>query len=293
MKAFKYYAPICVFTFLATGIALAQVEKNKLILGLSYYNDNNQVQYLKADTKAKINGKFKQISGIPVSFYISSESPAHLLGRATTDDHGIAALPIPATARDEWNKSPSQSFLVVSDSSQLYGSVTTSFDLTKARIKLDTAEDKKIVATLVELKESKWVPVKGVDMRIAVKRQGGDLNVNETPTFTTDSLGVANADFKHLNLPGDPEGKIVLIARVEDNDLFGNLSTERTVPWGTPSYYISDYNKRSLFARSGRPPLWLLWMASSITLSVWFVIGYLFFQIWKLKKLGAQGDPGV
>ncbi len=244
------------------------------------------MQYLKANTKAKIDGKFKQVSGIPVSFYISSETPANLLGKATTDDHGLAVLPIPAIAKDEWNKSPSQSFLVVSDSSKLYSAVTTSIDLTKARIKLDTAEDKKIMATLIEQKGSKWVPVKGVDMKIAVKRLGGDLNVNDTPTYTTDSLGVASADFKLLNLPGDSAGNLVLIAKVEDNDVYGNISTERTVPWGTPSVYVSDYNKRSLFARAGRPPLWLLWMASCITLSVWAVIFYLFFQIWKLKKLG-------
>ncbi|MFI5152850.1 MAG: hypothetical protein ACHQET_05915 [Chitinophagales bacterium] len=287
MKRFKYSASFIVLSFLISGISSAQVEKNKLILGLGYYNDNNLIQYLKANTKAKINGKFKQVGGIPVSFYIGSVDPANLLGKAITDDQGLAALPIPPTAKAEWNKSPKQSFVVVSDSSRLYDPVTTSFDLTKARIKLDTAGDKKIIALLVEQKGSEWVPVKGVDMKIAVKRLGGDLNVNETPAFTTDSLGVVNADFKLLNLPGDSKGNLVLVARVEDNDLYGNMSTERTVPWGTPFKYVSDYDKRSLFARAGRPPFWLLWMASGITLSVWIVIFYLFFQIWKLKKLGA------
>ncbi len=91
MKKIKYSVLTCIFFLLTMGISLAQVEKNKLILGLSYYNINNQTQYLKANTKAKINGKFKQVSGIPLSFYISSESQANLLGRATTDNHGMAA----------------------------------------------------------------------------------------------------------------------------------------------------------------------------------------------------------
>ena len=124
-------------------------------------------------------------------------------------------------------------------------------------------------------------------MKIAVKRLDGDLNLTETPTVTTDSLGMANADFKLVNLPGDSAGNLVLIARVEDNDMYGNLTTERTVPWGIATTYVSDYNKRSLFARAHRPPYWLLWMASTITLSVWLVMFYLFFQIRKLKKLGA------
>ncbi len=288
MKKLRFSALTSLFILLSTGISLAQVEKNKLILGLNYSNSNNQVQYLNANTKAKINGKFNQVSGIPISFYIGSENQANLLGRATTDNHGKATLPIPATARDAWNKSSSQTFLVVSDSSQLYSAVTTSIDLTKARIKLDTAEDKKIVATLIEQKGSKWVPVKGVDMKIAVRRLGGNLDVSESPSYTTDSLGFVNADFKLLNLPGDPAGNLVLVASVEDNDVYGNLTTEKIVPWGTPTTYTSDYNNRSLFARAGRPPLWLLWMASCITLSVWAVIFYLFFQIRKLKKLGSE-----
>jgi hypothetical protein len=286
MKEFKYSALTCVFIFLATGVSLAQVEKNKLILGLSYFNDNNKLQYLKANTKAKIDGRFTPVAGTDVRFYISADSPAHLLGTAKTDNKGDAALMIPPSAKDEWNKSPKQTFLAVVDSSGLYSAVTTSIDLTKARIKLDTAEDKKIVATLVEQKGAKWVPVKGIDMKIAVKRLGGDLNVNDDPTFTTDSLGVASADFKHSNLPGDSSGNLILIASVEDNDIYGNLTTEKSVPWGTPSIYESNYNSRSLFARAGRPPLWLLWMASSITLLVWSIIFYLFFQIRKLKKLG-------
>jgi hypothetical protein len=286
MKEFKYSALTWVFSLLITGTSLAQVEKNSLILGLGYFNDNNLVQYLKANAKAKIDGKFKQVGGIPVSFYIRSESPANLLGKATTDNNGLAVIPIPATAKDEWNKSPSQSFVAIADSTQLYNSETVSIDLTKARIKLDTGADKKIIALLVEQKGSDWIPVKGVDMRIAVKRLGADINVNETPTYTTDSTGAVEADFKLLNLPGDSAGNLVLIARVEDNDLLGNVSVERTVPWGTPSHYVSNYNTRSLFARAGRPPLWLLWMASGITLSVWMVIFYLFLQIWKLKKLG-------
>ncbi|HEY4966111.1 MAG TPA: hypothetical protein VII28_06915 [Puia sp.] len=260
--------------------------KASLILNLGYYNDNNQMQYLKAATKTKVNGKFKFVGGVPVSFYISSEGPANLIGKAITNEKGQASLLILPIAKDEWNKSPRQTFLAVSDSSRLFDAVKTSVDLSKSRIKIDTAEDKKIVATLLELKDSLWVPVKGVDMKLAVKRLGGDLNVNETPTYTTDSLGMVNADFKLLNLPGDSLGNLILIAKVEDNDVYGNLTTEKTVPWGTVARYQAPFNERSLFARRGWSPLWLEWMAYSIIIAVWFVLLYLFIQIRKIIRLG-------
>ena len=287
MKKIKYSALGFALVVLTSGHCFAQAEKNNLILGLVYYNDNNRMQYVKADTKAKIDGKFSPVSHIPVKFYISSETPEHLLGSAKTDENGRVTFFIPPGGKDEWSKSPKQSFIAVTDSSNMYAGVTTSIDLIKAKIKLDTAEDKKIIATFMEQKESGWSPVKGVDMKIAVKRLGGDLNVDENPVFTTDSLGAASADFKLVNLPGDTAGNLVLIAKVEDNDLYGNLTTEKTVAWGTATKYVSDYNKRSLFARAHRPPFWLLWMASCITLTVWFVMFYLLFQILKLKILGA------
>jgi hypothetical protein len=277
-----------IFTILVSGFALSQAVKKSLILGLGYYNDNNQMQYLKANTKTKIDGKFKQVGGIPVSFYISSVSPANLLGKGVTSEKGQVAVLIPPSAKVEWTKSSKQSFLVVSDSSALYDATTTSIDLTKARIQLDTAEDKKITAVLFELKDTTWVPVKGVDLKIAIKRLGGDLNVSETPTYTTDSLGAVSADFKQAGLPGDSAGDIVLVARVEDNDVYGSLTTEKIVPWGTATQYVSPFSTRSLYARRGHSPLWLEWMAYGIIAGVWGVLIFLFVQIRNLKRLGIK-----
>jgi len=270
-----------------SGVSYSQAVKNTLILNLGYYNDNNKIQYLKAVTKSKINGKFRQVPDIHVSFYITSESPSNLLGKAITNDKGIATLFIPPSAKSAWTQSAKQSFLVVSDTTQAYDGVHSNFDLTKSRIQIDTLPDRKMTATFSEFKDSAWVPVKGVDMKLTVKRLGGDLNVNETPTYTTDSLGLVNADFKLDKLPGDSAGNLIIIAEVDDNDVYGNLTTEKTVPWGEPSQYVSAFNKRSLFARRGWSPLWLDWMAYSIIVAVWGVLFYLFLQIRKLKKLGA------
>jgi len=286
MRKTKYITLAIGLILFITEVSLSQVVKNNLILGLTYCNNNNMLQYLKANTKAKINGKFQQVAGIHLSFYITAEDPANLLGKAVSNDKGIAILFIPPSAKSTWNKSPKQSFLVVSDSSKVYDGVHSNFDLTKSRIQIDTLPDRKIIATFSELRDSGWMPVKGVDMKVTVKRLGGDLNVNETPTYTTDSLGLASADFKLDKMPGDSIGNLVIIAEVDDNDIYGNLTTEKSVPWGESSKYVSAFNQRSLFARRGWSPLWLEWMAYSIIAAVWLVLLYLFIQIRKLKKLG-------
>lgn len=286
MRKFKNISLTVLLSIIISGVSFSQAVKNTLILNLGYYNDNNKMQYLKAVTKSKINGKFRQVPDIHVSFFITSDSPSNLLGKAVTNDKGIATLFLPPSAKSAWNKSPKQTFLVVSDMSKEYDAVHSNFDLTKSRIQIDTLPDRKITATFSEFRDSAWMPVKGVDMKVAVKRLGGDLNVNETPTYTTDSLGIVSADFKQENLPGDNAGNLVLIAQVEDNDTYGNLTNEKTVPWGVISKFVSGFNERSLFARRELPPLWLEGMIFTIVIFVWGIMVYLFFQIRKIKRLG-------
>ena len=286
MKVYKYI----IFTlglFSCIGVtSFSQVAKNDLLLTLGYYNNNNQLQYLKAHAKTKIEGKFKMVAGIHLNFYITAEAPANFLGKAITNEKGEATVLIPPSARGEWLKSAKQSFMIVSDVSKLYDVTKANADIIKAKLKIDTADDKKITAMFLELKDSVWTPVKGVDIKIAVKRMDGDLNVNETPTYTTDSLGMVSSDFKRDSLPGDSKGNFILIAKVEDNDSFGNLSAEKLVRWGSVFSYASDFDNRSLFARRGKSPIWLELVAYSIIAGVWIILVYLFFQIRKLKSLG-------
>ncbi|HWB24039.1 MAG TPA: hypothetical protein VG738_01105 [Chitinophagaceae bacterium] len=286
MKNFKHTALTTALVVFACIKSFSQAAKADLILNLGYYNNNNHIQYLKAITKAKIDGKFQMVPGIHLSFYITAQSPEHLLGKGITNDKGIAVLFIPPSAKDEWMKSSQQSFFVVSEASKQYDATQGEADVTKAKIKIDTADERKIVATLLALKDSVWVPVKGVDMKVAIKRLGGDLNVNESPTFTTDSLGMISADFKRDSLPGDSKGNLTLVAKVEDDDTYGNVTSEKIVPWGKAVNYVSTFDKRTLFARRGRSPIWLELMAYSIIAVVWGILLYLVGQLIKVKKLG-------
>ncbi len=287
MKKYIYIILASVLLFSCCGLLQAQSEKPELLLTPAYFNNNNQTQYLVATAKSKIEGKFQMIPNIHVSFYITDESAPNLLGKAVTNNKGQAVLMIPASARDEWNKSPKQHFLLVSAANKQFAETRGTVEITKAKIQIDTAADRSVVATLLALKDSTWVPVIAADLRVAVKRQNGDLNINETPTFTTDSSGRVTTEFKRENLPGNTRGNLVLIARLDDNELYGNLSAEKEVPWGVVLTQVSTFNHRTLFARRGYSPVWLELIAYSIVVSVWGIILYLLLQIRNIKKLGA------
>jgi len=287
MKKFKniLFSTFCLL--LVTQYLNAQSVKNDLLISLAYYNNNNHTQYLKATAKSKVNGKFQQVANISLTFYIDDSETKVLLGKAITDHSGNAVMQIKSVASEIWKSSATQSFSVSAQSDKLYNSSDATVSIVKAKISLDTLEDKTIVATLFELKDSIWTPVKEVDLRVAVKRMLGELNVGETATYTTDSLGLVSAEFARDSLPGDAKGNLILIAKLDDHELYGNLTAELLVPWGVQPIVQSSFNERSLFARKGLTPIWLELLAYSIILIVWSIIVYLIFQIKKIIKLGA------
>jgi hypothetical protein len=264
-------------------------EKPTLSLNLKYFNNNNTTHHLQVQAKSKIDGKFQMIAQIPVQFYITNDSNKNnLLGSGVTNEKGEAVILIPSTAKVQWLKSPNQNFLVVAASTKKFDEGRTELAITKAKLKIDTADGRVINAQIIALVDTTWTPISAVDVIVGVKRHGGILNANETATYASDSLGFVMAEFQREAIPGDAKGDIVIIASVIDNDVYGNLTSEMIVPWGAKSVYTTNYNHRSLFARRGYTPIWLELLAYGIVVAVWSVIIYLLFQIMQLKKLGIE-----
>ena len=265
------------------------VEKNTLVLGVKYFNDNNTSQHLVIQAKSKIDGKFQKIANIPLKVYITSDADkTNLIGTGSTSERGELLVLIPPSAKTEWSKSANQSFVAISAATKLYDEARGEAAITKAKLKIDTADGKIVNAKLYVLTDTIWKPMAGVEMVLTVKRLGGNLNLNETATYTTDTAGAVSAEFKRENLPGDNKGNLILVSNVIDNDTYGNLTAETMAPWGSKLIYTTNYNHRSLFARRGHSPLWLELLAYSIIAAVWIVIIYLILQIKKIIKLGLE-----
>jgi len=278
---------ILIAAFMPHFLMAQAVEKNTLVLGVKYYNDNNAAQHLVVSAKSKIDGKFQKIGNIAVKVFITNDSNKNnFIGAGITSERGEFILFIPPSAKTEWLKSATQNFIAISAANKLYDEARAETTITKAKIKIDTAEGKIVLAKLFIQVDTSWQPMTGVEMLLAVKRLDGNLNISETATYTSDSAGAITGEFKRDSLPGDQKGNLVLVANIIDNDVYGNVEAETTVPWGKPLVYTTNYNHRSLFARRGHSPIWLELLAYGIILLVWAVIIYLGFQIRKIIQLG-------
>jgi len=275
----------CLALLCITSSAQA-VEKNDLNITVNYFLTNNKVPYLMVKVTTKINGKFTNVSGIGLKLFLDKDSTGTFIGKAFSNEKGEAFANIPPSVKSEWATSQKHTFLAVFDGDKKYEASKAELTISKAKVLIEAGSDKTVTATVFELKDTAWVPAKGVEVVLAVKRMGADLTINETPTFTTDSTGKVSGDFKRDSIPGDAKGNIVLVAKITDNDQYGNLRVEKVVNWGAKFVAVSDFDKRTLFATRTKAPVWLMLVATSIIIAVWGILIFLVVNILKIKKMG-------
>lgn len=292
MKHLKNKTILLVLFTLCAGMSVPaqDTEPREMILNLVYYMPNNMVPYLKLTAKEKVNRQFIGLKNIVASVYIGEESEAGLIEKVKTNDKGEAVIFIPASFKSSWDSPEPVNFYAVTEADTVFKSTSTELQVTKAKIEIDTlTEDdiKYVKAKVTQLKDGAWIPAPEVDLKISVKRSLSNLPVGSEFTYTTDSSGIATAQFERDSLYGDDKGDLILVARTEDNDVFGNIRAEKLVDWGkAPVIDHSFFSKRSLWATRFRTPFWLLGLAYVIIGSVWGTLIYLIVQIIKIRKLG-------
>lgn len=287
---------LIILCFLATGISVSAQDSSAAepSVNLRYFINNNSVQYLIVESRIKVGKKFQPLSRQVVKLFLDRTSPEDLITKVYTDENGKAKIIIPPVLKDKWNSSPKHNFIGVLEATSVEDERTTELEITKAKIEMDTLNEegtRTINVKMMFMENKDWVPARDVEMKVGISRQGSILSAGDEETYTTDTSGTASVEYNKDNLPGDQQGNIVLVVKVEDNDQYGNLRIEKTVPWGVAVMPEKNFfDQRTLWSTRFETPLWLLFMAYSIFISVWIILIYLVFQIVKIKKLGVRKE---
>jgi hypothetical protein len=260
----------------------------KPVIKLHYFNNNNRVQYFILESQLKKNKNFTpQANKAYDLYFVTDDGEETLVSKMKTNERGKAKALIPEKLVQMWDTASTHTFMVKAGEEE----VVSDFVITKAKITIDTASTdgvRSITVAVMKNENNEWVPSPDVEMIVGVQRNAGSiLSAGDQDTYTTDSSGLVTVDLLKEGLPGDAKGNFVLAARVDDNDEFGNLLAEKTVPWGTVSKINTTFfNQRALWTTRFRTPYWLLVMAYSIIIGVWGTLIYLVVQLFKIKKLG-------
>lgn len=284
---------IAFFWGTATNVIAQDSSAAEPSVNVRYFVNNNNIQYLMVQSRIKVGKKFQPLPRQVIQLYLDSNKAENLITKTFTDEAGEAKVVIPPALKDKWKNSPKHNFIAVLEGTSLEEERTTTLEITRAKIVMDTSNDngtRTVNVKVMFFENNDWVPAKDVEMKVGVDRSGAILSANDEETYTTDSTGTVNVEFKKDSLPGDQQGNFVLVAKVEDNDQYGNQLVEKTVPWGVAVKQDKNFfDQRTLWSTRYRTPLWLLIMAYSIVIGVWGTIIFLVLQIIKIKKLGAAG----
>ena len=294
MKANKTLT-ILAFLFFIIGILniTKAAESGSLIVNFRYFMFNNKIPFVQVQSGVKIDKKYQPVPDISFQVYLDNIGDSSLIGKAKSDENGGLTIPIPKSLKTLWDASLKHTLICKSEATKAYEETEQELEITQAKLEIDTLNDgttRSIVATLMEKTDKGWVPVPETDLKVGVKRLGGILSAGSDETFTTDAEGKATAAFERDSLPGDQNGNLTLIAKLEDNDMYGNLVVETNANWGVKASLglHNTYNDRTLFSTRFKAPYWLLFIANSIIILVWGTIIYLAFQVLKIRRLGRE-----
>lgn len=262
----------------------------KELTTLKYFNEKNSLQYLLLENKLKTGQKIEPQKNKIFHLYLDSIAAINKIADVTTDKDGRAKSFLPIALKGNWEANPQHKFLAVAAGKE--DEVAAELEIIKAKLSIDTvadAETRSISVQVMKYENNDWAPAGDVEMKVGIQRLGGILSAGDEETYTTDSSGAVTVELTKDSLPGDQRGNVVLVAKVEDNDQYGNLVVEKAVPWGVAAKSGKNFfQQRKLWATKFRTPIWLLFLANSVIIGVWGTIIYLVIQIVRIRKIGTK-----
>jgi hypothetical protein len=120
------------------------------------------------------------------------------------------------------------------------------------------------------------IPVEELEINIGIQRLYSVLPLGKVET-DEDGIGILEIPD---NLPGDAEGELTFVARIEDHDEFGTVMKKASQQWGIPVSYEVKPLPRQLF--TDEAPLWMIASVCIILIGAWY---HFFLSISKLIKL--------
>ena len=113
---------------------------------------------------------------------------------------------------------------------------------------------------------------------IFVRRSFSPLKIGEG---TTDENGEVIVEIPN-NLPGDDKGNITLLAKLDENETFGNLEASTVQNWGLPVSAKIEEQPRALW--SAHPPIWMLVTFIVLMVVVWGHFFVIVYELFRLRK---------
>lgn len=235
---------------------------------------------LKAALKAKVKGWTVNLYKLKVTFYQTVNEEDVVLGFAITDNSGKATFNIKGDSL-KTNADGKLQFKMVFAGNKLLEPAEETIAFKRARLEMTPVKEDSLLTVqvkLIDMSTAEAKPVPETVVGIFVKRLFLPLKISEG---TTDENGEASVEFP-ANLPGDAKGDLTLIAKLDENEEYGNLETSVVKPWGIPVSNKIEDQPRALW--SSHPPIWMLITFIVLMAAVWGHYLVIIYELFRLRK---------
>lgn len=246
---------------------------------ISVQKSNNTID-LKAFLKAKIKGTLTKLHSLKVRFYQLSDTLEQELGAAAADMNGLAVLNIKGESVIA-DKEGKIHFKAVIAANKSMDKTEEELVVKRAMLTITPVKEDSLLSVQVKLLDigtGTEVPVKEAAIGIFVTRLFNPLKVGEA---TTDENGEASVEFP-ANIPGDAKGNLTLLAKLDENEVYGNLEAAVVQKWGVPVSNIIQEQPRALW--SSHPPIWMLVTFIVLMVTVWGHYIIIIYELFRLRK---------
>ncbi|MCX6322144.1 MAG: hypothetical protein NTX93_10165 [Bacteroidia bacterium] len=245
---------------------------------LQYFKNTDDQRILQTTLTYSKNRMELPLPGMEISFFTVGDQK-ELVATALTDNKGVARFELKSDTRLKAGKDGMWAF-----SSEFKGNDTIEAGASEITVKdvrlemvLTQIDSIKTITVNAFIKENGTEkPVSGEVVKVYVPRMFSLLQVSE---LTLDDAGTASVEFPS-DLPGDKDGNVTIIAKFEENQIFGNVEKRETLTWGLPTDYSVPVTHRALWTKTA--PKWMIYTLSVLLAGVW---GHYLFALISLIRI--------
>jgi hypothetical protein len=259
-----------------------EVEKSAARMSLSSTQVNGDSILLQTAIKTRRESGLQSVPFEWVQFTMIADSVTKQLGKALTDDKGVASLMV-GVNQLQMGEDSLWMFASSYDGNDSINSGESELSIRQAGMVLAGEEQDSVNVLTVRLyNPADDSPLAEADIKFYVKRHFSNLEIGEG---TTDENGEASMEVVN-NLPGDMKGNLVLIAKAEDLDEYGSVSSVIVKPWGVALAADDEKRTRELWSHS--PPMWMIITFIVLMSVVWGHYIVIIFNLVKIRNSKIQ-----
>lgn len=280
---------IAIFAVLCTATqsnASVQEQKSRARLYLTYHKYSPSDRYLNIKVITRENRRSVPVEDVKIDFYLGEKSGVGHLGSLVTDAEGQGSIFLPLSFYSATDTLMSYNFIASLKDNPDYLEADVELEIIDASIEVHGIEQdsKKIVQAVVRVRDSTnaLVVMPEVPLSFLVQRPLSLLPISELTQ--TDDKGMAASSFPN-DLPGDREGYVNVVVKIDDHEPYGTVLQRETLRWGIPTHFDDVSNKRSLWAARANTPIPLLLLVNGLILVTWGIMIYIARELLRIRTL--------